>query len=120
MALFVLRRGDSPKQLASTRFVAEHEPSDTMLGDVSIHLDPATTLLVVENAAHSSLCVLKRGTARFSVPHRGERPAFVVQGGDVRVEVVGTQFRVERSGGSSRVDAYEGTVRVTARGKRGC
>jgi hypothetical protein len=61
--------------------------------------------------------VLERGAARFSVPPRERRPAFVVQAGDVRVEVVGTRFRVERVQGSANVQAYEGVVRVTAGGR---
>jgi TolA-binding protein len=71
----------------------------------------------VKNAAAGSLVILERGAARFSVPPRETRPAFVVQAGDVRVEVVGTRFLVERVGGSARVQGYEGKVRVIARGQ---
>jgi hypothetical protein len=118
-AAFLWMRGEGSKSqaLASTRLTTGKEPSKTLLGDVWVQLEPESALVVVENGARSSLLMLERGAARFSVPHRGERAPFVVQAGDARVEVVGTRFRVERAGGTARVDTYEGTVRVTAQGR---
>jgi TolA-binding protein len=82
-----------------------------------VRLEPSSAIVVVENAARHSLVVLERGAARFSLPHRSGRPAFVVQAGDARVEVVGTRFRVARVGGSAEVETYEGTVRLIAHGE---
>jgi hypothetical protein len=104
------------RALSSTRLVAQEEATDTLLGDVAFHLEPAAALVVAGDAASGSLVVLERGAAQFSVAKRGQRPAFVVQAGDVRVEVIGTRFRVERQADSARVDTYEGVVRVTAAG----
>ncbi len=109
--------GGDPATLASTRLVTDQQASEALLGDVSVQVEPASALVVVENARAGSLVVLERGAARFSVPPREHRPAFVVQAGEVRVEVVGTRFRVEREAGSARVEAYEGTVRVVAHGR---
>jgi hypothetical protein len=118
-AWFVFTKTDSSEReaLDTARIVAGREATETLLGDVAIGLEPESALVVVKNAVAGSLVVLERGTASFSVPPRDKRPAFVVQAGDVRVEVVGTRFRVERVGGSARVDAYEGKVRVIARGQ---
>jgi hypothetical protein len=119
--LFLFAKSDSRDSgragLDSARFVTGKEPNETLLGDVAIGLEPESALVVVKNAAAGSLVVLERGAARFSVPPREQRPAFVVQAGEVRVEVVGTRFLVERIGGSARVEAYEGKVRVVARGQ---
>jgi len=117
-AAFLLTRGEPTAQpIASTRFATNREPSETLLGDVAVRLDPGSAIVVVENPARNSLVVLERGAAGFSVPHRSARPAFVVQAGDARVEVVGTRFRVARAGGSAEVETFEGTVRVTAHGE---
>jgi hypothetical protein len=107
---------DAPA-LASTRLVTDRVASETLLDDIAVHLEPASALVVVDDAEGGSLVVLERGAVRFSVPPRARRPAFVVQAGEARVEVVGTRFRVERVDGSARVDTYEGTVRVIARGR---
>jgi hypothetical protein len=116
-ATYLLRHEPAAEPLASTRFESGAQASDALIGDVSVQLEPETALWVVESATRSSLVVLERGTARFSVPHRRERPAFVVQAGDARVEVVGTRFRVQRVGGSAEVETYEGVVRVIAAGR---
>jgi hypothetical protein len=116
-AVFLMTRPDQRDELDSARFVTGKEASETLLGDVSIGLEPESALVVVKNAAAGSLVILERGVARFSVPPRETRPAFVVQAGDVRVDVVGTRFLVERVGGSARVQGYEGKVRVIARGQ---
>ena len=109
-------RGGS-SQLASTRFTSGASASEALIGDVAIRLEPGSALVAVADAGNGSLCVLERGAVRFSVPPRGSRPAFVVQAGDTRVEVIGTQFRVERIAGSARVETFEGKVRVSARGE---
>jgi FecR protein len=93
------------------------EPADTMFGDVAIRLEPNSNLLVVKNAGAGSLVVLERGGARFSVPPRAPGTVFVVQAGDVRVEVVGTRFHVRRANGSASVDVEEGKVRVVQSGQ---
>lgn len=54
---------------------------------------------------------LVRGSARFQVtPDRGR--AFQVLAGDVKVEVVGTEFAVERVDEKVKVSVYQGRVRV--------
>jgi hypothetical protein len=116
-AVFLLTRNAGTEHaLRATRLSAHAQATDTLLGDVAFHLEPGAALVVAGDAATGTLVVLERGAAQFSVAKRGRRPAFVVQAGDVRVEVIGTRFRVERQADSARVDTYEGVVRVTAAG----
>ncbi len=118
IALFALVwRSSEPDGLESTRIVTAEAATEATLGDVALHVEPRTALVAVRSDADGWLVVLEHGAAVFAVPSRNGRPDFVVQGGSVRVEVVGTRFRVERVGASSRVDAYEGVVRVVADGQ---
>jgi hypothetical protein len=98
------------------RLVAREQATESTIGDVFIHLEPHSALVVAEREGASSLVVLERGAAQFSVAPRERRPAFVVLAGNVRIEVVGTRFRVERQGDSACVETYEGVVRVLAAG----
>lgn len=102
--------------MRTTRIVTDSGSAETVLGDVLLRLGPKTAFTAVgEDTGH--LVFLERGTIDFSVPPRGGRRPFVVQSGDVRVEVVGTQFTVARHGASVTVEVREGTVRVHARGE---
>jgi hypothetical protein len=98
------------------RLTAREQATDTMVGDVYIHLEPRSALVVADHQGSSSLVLIEQGAAVFSVTPRVNRPAFVVRAGSVRVEVVGTRFRVERQGDTARVDTYQGVVRVLSAG----
>lgn len=110
------RAGAPAPALLSTRIVANATSTDTVLGDVSIHLEPGASLVAVRDGADGSLVLLERGVARFLVPPRGHRP-FKVQAADVAVEVVGTRFRVARHDNAVSVQTSEGVVRVTSGGR---
>jgi hypothetical protein len=103
--------------LDSTRVVTAETATETSIGDISVHAEPHTALVVVKNDVGGLVVVLEQGAAVFGVPPRHGRPTFLVQGGSVRVEVIGTRFRVERVGASAHVETYEGTVRVLADGR---
>ena len=103
----------SDSTLASTRVTASEAATDTVLGDVAIRLERGASLVAVRDGASGSLVLLERGVAHFAVPPRAFRP-FVVQAGDVTVEVVGTRFEVSRSEAAVRVHTTEGIVRVVA------
>lgn len=111
-----LRAGAPEPALASTRIVTNTSSTDTVLGDVSIHLEPGASLVAVRDGADGSLVLLERGVARFMVPPRGHRP-FKVQAADVTVEVVGTRFLVARHDNAVSVQTSEGVVRVTSGGR---
>lgn len=115
--LLVDARPPEDGALSSTRIVTSDDATETSLEDIAIHVEPRTALVVVDDDAAGSLVVLEHGAAVFAVPPREARPPFIVQSGEVRVEVVGTRYRVERVGGSARVETYEGTVRVVAGGR---
>jgi len=115
--LMFATRTPEPVPLARTRIVADRAFTETMLDDIAIRLEPASALTVLENRADSSRVLLERGVASFSVPARGQRPAFAVQAGAVLVQVVGTRFRVTHVDHTTRVDVEEGKVRVSVRGE---
>jgi hypothetical protein len=110
-------RTPTPARLASTRIATDRSFTETLLDDVSIRLEAASALVVVEHSDSGALVLLERGQARFSVPPRKQRPPFVVQAGGVRVEVVGTRFRVLHEGPLVQVEDEEGRVRVLAAGQ---
>jgi hypothetical protein len=114
---YLLAERPDSSSLSSTRVVTGDDASETLLGDVSVHVEPQSSLFAVASDGRGQVVVLEQGAATFAVPPREARPPFVVQGGDVRVEVIGTRFRVERTGPSARVDTHEGTVRVVVEGR---
>jgi hypothetical protein len=102
---------------ASRRLVAGELAVESLLGDATVRLEPGGVAQLHERAGDGARVVLERGAARFAVPPRKARPRFIVQAGEVRVEVVGTRFRVSRQGERVNVSDDEGKVRVVAFGK---
>ncbi len=86
-------------------------------GEAVLDVGPDSALVMSGDDAHGVLVVLERGAASFAVAPRAGRPAFAVQAGEARVEVVGTRFAVARDGEGARVDVQEGVVRVHAHGQ---
>lgn len=111
-----LLRSPDDEALGATRMVTAQGDAETLVGDASLRLGPETAFTVVGGERSGRVVVIERGRIDFAVPPRRQRPPFVVQAGDVRVEVVGTQFVVERHGDAVSVEVREGTVRVVARG----
>ena len=74
-----------------------------------------TRLEVLRNDARSFVTALRRGGATFDVKPGGPRH-WIVEAGELSVEVVGTRFRVERQGEVTRVSVEHGIVLV--RGER--
>jgi hypothetical protein len=60
--------------------------------------------------------VLDRGTVTCEVAPRRGRPPFVVDAGEVRVQVVGTRFTVTRGSGETSVGVDHGVVEVAVGG----
>ncbi len=82
----------------------------------------------VDVGAHSAISVeqgdqrlridLHEGEVRLQVAKRGKmREPVAVVAGDVRVEVMGTQFAVYRHEEAVKVEVFEGVVRVTSHGE---
>jgi len=114
--------GGESQQLALTTgaipsvFSSESVPSAAHFSDGSqVVLLGSSRLEVLRNDARSFVTALRRGSASFEVKPGGGRH-WVVEAGELSVEVVGTRFRVERSPDIVRVSVDHGIV--TVRGER--
>lgn len=91
-------------------------PAVTRFDDGSlVSLAALTRLEVLRNDARSFVTALRRGGATFDVKPGGPRH-WIIEAGELSVEVVGTRFRVERQGELTRVGVEHGIVLV--RGER--
>jgi transmembrane sensor len=80
-----------------------------------VSLSGGARLEVLRNDARSFVTALRRGGVTFDVKPGGPRH-WIVEAGELSVEVVGTRFRVERQGEATRVSVDHGIVLV--RGER--
>ena len=90
--------------------------STLTVGDSVIRVAKESAIVVDGDAKRGVLLVLDRGAVSCNVAPRSGRPAYVVQAGNVRVRVVGTEFRVTRAGAGANVEVEHGVVEVTAGG----
>jgi transmembrane sensor len=95
---------------------AAEAPTASRFDDGSqVSLTGGARLEVLRNDARSFVTALRRGGATFDVKPGGPRH-WIVEAGELSVEVVGTRFRVERQGEATRVSVHHGVVLV--RGER--
>lgn len=102
---------------ALSRITTGISSSHVVLPGVVLDVAPGSAVLVSGSSSDSQLLVLDRGEVACNVTHRRSGSPFVVQAGEVRVEVIGTRFRVVREGDTARVSVQEGVVRVSSRGQ---
>jgi hypothetical protein len=109
---------------AAFLFVGRGDPGDRTparvdLGDAAILLTPGSRASVGTRPDGARLVELTSGRVDCEVEPRPGRAPFVVQAGDVTVEVVGTVFSVERAsrGDDVKVAVSRGVVRVATRGR---
>jgi transmembrane sensor len=119
---FFRARSAEPRQLAllsggtPTVLSADAAPSASRFDDGSqVNLAAGTRLEVLRNDARSFVTALRRGGVTFDVKPGGPRH-WVIEAGELSVEVVGTRFRVERAEIATRVSVEHGIVMV--RGER--
>ncbi|MGE3458846.1 MAG: FecR domain-containing protein, partial [Kofleriaceae bacterium] len=98
-----------------SRVVAGSAPSSVSFGDAHITLD-AHSAIVMNRETGAPVTLVERGAAWFTVPHRENRPPFIVRAGDTVVRVVGTRFRVARSDERIEVKVERGLVSVQFQG----
>jgi len=122
VAFFRAERRAEPRQLAlssgsaPTVLSAGAAPSASRFDDGSqVSLASGTRLEVLRNDARSFVTALRRGGVTFDVKPGGPRH-WVIEAGELSVEVVGTRFRVERGLTATRVSVEHGIVMV--RGER--
>jgi transmembrane sensor len=115
----VLGTRATPQDVAVTdgpaRVISGSSPSSVSFSDSHVELN-ADTVVVMNHENGHPIVLLERGTARFTVAPRGQRPEFIVRAGDATVRVVGTRFRVSRSDERLAVDVEHGLVDVQFRG----
>lgn len=97
----------------STRFRGGAEGAELALDDIRLALGPNSQGLAVGSSENGWVIALDAGRVEFVVAPRDERPSFVVQAANTRVEVVGTRFVVARDAEYVEVEVQEGVVRVT-------
>ena len=106
-----LLSGKTPSVLSATG-----SPVASRFDDGSqVSLTGGARLEVLRNDTRSFVTALRRGAATFDVKPGGPRH-WIVEAGELSVEVVGTRFRVERQGEATRVSVDHGIVLV--RGER--
>lgn len=97
------------------RLVTTSSPSRFTIGESSLWIEPSSLVLVSGDDEHGVDVVLDHGKVTCEVAPRRGRPPFVVDAGEVRVQVVGTRFAVTRSAETS-VDVDHGVVEVAVGG----
>lgn len=95
---------------------ADSAPATPRFDDGSlVSLTQGSRLEVLRNDGRSFVTALRRGAATFDVKPGGSRH-WIIEAGELSVEVVGTRFRVERHSESTTVSVEHGVVLV--RGER--
>jgi hypothetical protein len=119
LALFLLKGGDvSDGALEPSRIVTADSPVRMTLGRAAITVAPESALWIRSVEDRGVEVMLEDGRVECAVAPQRDRPPFVVQAGDVRVEVVGTRFAVERHGADVKVHVSKGVVTVYHDGER--
>ncbi len=98
------------------RLVTTSSPSRFTIGESSLWIEPSSLVLVSGDDEHGVDVVLDHGRVTCEVAPRHGRPPFVVDAGEVRVQVVGTRFTVTRSAETS-VNVDHGVVEVAVGGR---
>lgn len=106
-----LEAGAQAHELESTIHASQSARTLSFDDGSSIQMNQGAALSVLNNEGSSFITKLNEGRARFSVQPGGPR-RWVIEAGDVSVEVVGTVFTVERDARGTSVSVERGTVIV--------
>ena len=109
-------RTAAPRASDPVRLVTTSSPSRFTIGESSLWIEPSSLVLVSGDDEHGVDVVLDRGTVTCEVAPRRGRPPFVVDAGEVRVQVVGTRFTVTRGAAETSVGVDHGVVEVAVGG----
>ena len=116
--VLLLVRGGGDDGSHTSRIATAESSSMVTIGDASLTVAPSSIVIINESSDGAVSVVLERGSVHCAVAPRAGRPPFVVNAGDVRVEVVGTKFAVSREGDWVGVVVDRGIVTIFSRGDR--
>src|SRR5262245_32468288 len=102
---------DTPSRIATVE-----AGTHVSYGELGLDVAAQSALVVSGDDERGRLVVLDRGAVTCEVAPRLGRPPFVVQAGDVRVQVIGTRFVVARKDDGATVTVEHGTVEVSSPG----
>jgi hypothetical protein len=123
MALAVLwlaagRPADGRGSLAqASRITTGSTGSHLVLRELTLDVDPESTVVIGGATERGMLLVLDRGSVVCDVTPRSASAPLIVQAGAAQIQVVGTRFRVQRDGEAAKVAVEHGVVEVTMNGQ---
>ncbi len=91
--------------------------TEVRIAGATVEVQPYSEVTVEQKGAEIAFH-LRDGGIRLDVDPRDHRQPATVVAGDVRIEVVGTEFAVYRNANETQVVVYEGLVAVNLRGTR--
>jgi len=117
VALFVGGAHDAtPASAHVSRVVTHSAKADVTVADAAVSVAPESSITSTSGPTGATI-VLDQGTVSCRVPKQKKGNRFVVDAGNVRVTVIGTEFSVTREGDGALVAVTEGTVRVAYNGR---
>ena len=111
-SLAIIRLNQKPVEML-TLSAADKKTSNMLTDGSEVTLYPGSTLTYPKEFNEDKRVVSLTGEACFDVDHRPEQP-FIIEAGDIRVEVLGTSFYVNtrNSSGKTEVILTSGSVAV--------
>jgi hypothetical protein len=111
------RPADGPGSLTqASRITTGSSGSHLVLRELTLDVDPESTVVIGAATERGMLLVLDRGSVVCDVTPRSASAPLIVQAGAAQIQVVGTRFRVQRDGEAAKVAVEHGVVEVTMNG----
>jgi hypothetical protein len=101
----------------ASRITTGSSGSHLVLRELTLDVDPESTVVIGAASERGMLLVLDRGSVVCDVAPRSARAPLIVQAGAAQIRVVGTRFRVQRHGEAAQVAVEHGLVEVVLNGQ---
>jgi hypothetical protein len=101
----------------TSEIITQESSTDLLVPGAHLEVSPYSEV-AIEQAGDTLTVHLRDGGVRLDVEPRDHRSPLTVLSGDVRIEVVGTEFAVYQSAGKTQVTVFEGLVAVSQSGRR--
>lgn len=112
------RPGAGPSSLEhASRITTGATGSRLVLRELTLDVDPESTVVIGGATERGMLLVLDRGSIVCDVTPRSASAPLLVQAGAAQIRVIGTRFRVQRDGEAAEVTVEHGLVEVTMNGQ---